>query len=128
MACPAKPTHWHILHPSIPQLLLSACDRGAELDASLVLVKATAEPGVTRHDIYNKLCEEDEELYMCPDCGGWAPLLCGCRWLGLAGRVPAPPGVAPPLGAASPRLPRPLLTAAALRPCLPAWQLPHGPI
>lgn len=57
--------------PLLLQLLLSACNRGAELDVSLVLVKATAEPGLTRRDIFNKLCKEDGG-YMCPECGGWA--------------------------------------------------------
>lgn len=55
--------------PLLVQLLLSACERGAELDVSLALVKATAEPGMTRRDIFHKLCE-DTETFVCPDCRG----------------------------------------------------------
>lgn len=57
------------------QLLLSACERGAQLDVCVALVKATAQPGVTRDAIYEQLCD-DEDAFVCPDCGGWAAAAC----------------------------------------------------
>lgn len=56
------------LQRPLVQTLLTACQRGAELDVSLALVKATARPGVHREEVFDDVCD-DYGLQPCNGCG-----------------------------------------------------------
>ena len=49
-------------------MLLSACQQGAELDVSFVLVKCTAKPGVSLDECFEYECAA-VGLYECESCG-----------------------------------------------------------